>query len=354
MSTSARFGQSLREARERRGLTIEQLSQETTIPVVHIEALETGLVDALPRAMYRRAEARAYAEAVGLDPDVVLTELRRASDGHSASREPRDLPRTIETAEVAARQPRAPVAAAETEDAGPRIARAIVLLVIGCAGLMWEQGTTPAIDIPLAPATAVPALDPASLIGEAVRIAEPPPAPPSMRRVLFEPGASARQRPGDGRMDEGMLVIRSTPPGARVTVNGVGWGETPVAVRYLPMGTMRVRVGNTSYGVQERVVQLTPDQPTRTLRFTLRQQRQRAASSAQPRGDMLVITSIPAGARVTVNGIGWGTTPLSIRHLPAGAQRVRLVKERFKSEERVVYVGEERPGRLSVTLKPRS
>jgi transcriptional regulator with XRE-family HTH domain len=348
MSASVRFGQTLREARERRGLSIEQLSQETTIPVVHIEALETGQVNALPRAMYRRAEARAYAEAVGLDPDVVLTDLRRAAEGPSgadvASVPPPRLPG------------RAPVRVDETKNAGVRLTRAIVLLLIGCAALMWEDGGSPGVDIPLNPAMTVPAFDPASLIDEAVRIAEPPKAPPTMRRVLYEPGtdANGQRVPNNGRLDGGVLVIRSTPAGARVTVNGVGWGDTPVAIRYLPMGTMRVRVGSTEYGVQERVVQLTSEQPSRTLRFTLREERRRAATTTKPRGDMLVITSVPAGARVTVNGIGWGTTPLSIPHLPAGTQRVRLVKEQFQSEERIVHIGEERPGRLSITLKPQS
>ena len=352
MSASARFGQSLREARERRGLDIEQLSKETTIPVHHIEALETGLLGSLPRAMYGRAEARAYAEAVGLDPDVVLTDLRRAGEDHRAEPDAAVVPAAVASKPVPSGSPRPPAA---NGDAGPRLLRAIVLLVIGCAALWFERDNSPAGDMPVSTAMTLPALDAANLIDEAVRIAEPPAVPTGMRRVLFDPqGGDAMSGPGVARLDGGVLVVRSTPSGARVTVNGVGWGETPVAIRYLPMGTMRVRVAKADFGVRERVVQLTPDEPRTTLRFTLPQTRRRAAAPTRPRGDVLTITTVPAGARVTVNGIGWGTTPLSIKHLPAGTQRVRLVKEQFEPEERVVQASEEQPGRLAVTLKPRS
>jgi hypothetical protein len=117
---------------------------------------------------------------------------------------------------------------------------------------------------------------------------------------------------------------------------------------------MRVRIAKADYHVEERIVRLTQANPARTMRLTLPPLPRRVAARPSPAGDMLVITSVPAGARVTVNGIGWGTTPLTIAHLPAGEQRVRIVKEQFHSEERVLHVGEQRPGRVAVTLKPES
>ena len=71
------FGEFLRDARERRGLTIQQIASETRIPWRHLDALEHGNLDAVPGGVYRRAEIRAYADAVGLDrtprPDAVRT-----------------------------------------------------------------------------------------------------------------------------------------------------------------------------------------------------------------------------------------------------------------------------------------
>jgi hypothetical protein len=54
----------------------------------------------------------------------------------------------------------------------------------------------------------------------------------------------------------------------------------------------------------------------------------------------LVVTSEPAGARVTVNGIGWGVTPIAIRHLPPGDKRVRVSKEGYRAAERVLALEE--------------
>ena len=58
------------------------------------------------------------------------------------------------------------------------------------------------------------------------------------------------------------------------------------------------------------------------------------ASAPEPAG--LVIITEPEGARVTINGVGWGTTPITIRHLPSGAKRIRVTKSGYQSEERVV------------------
>ena len=71
-------GELLRRARERRGLALQQIAQETKIPLRHLWALERDDFDALPGGLYRRAEVRAYAAAVGLDPAVALACLDRA------------------------------------------------------------------------------------------------------------------------------------------------------------------------------------------------------------------------------------------------------------------------------------
>ena len=74
----AHFGEFLRDARERRGLTVRDVSNETKIPRRHLEAFEHGDLTVVPHRMYRRAEVRAYAQAVGLDQNVALAELENA------------------------------------------------------------------------------------------------------------------------------------------------------------------------------------------------------------------------------------------------------------------------------------
>ena len=65
----------------------------------------------------------------------------------------------------------------------------------------------------------------------------------------------------------------------------------------------------------------------------------------------LRVTSEPSGARVTVNGIGWGQTPLTIEHLSPGIKTVRVTREGCASQERRVDIQSSRPAaRLHVTL----
>ena len=44
--------------------------------------------------------------------------------------------------------------------------------------------------------------------------------------------------------------------GARVTINGIGWGQTPVTVKNLPLGTKTVRLTSDGYASQQRTVEL--------------------------------------------------------------------------------------------------
>ena len=52
------LGESLRRARERRGLTLEKVARETKIPQRHLEALEHDNLTAFPSTFYQRAEIR--------------------------------------------------------------------------------------------------------------------------------------------------------------------------------------------------------------------------------------------------------------------------------------------------------
>jgi len=70
----------------------------------------------------------------------------------------------------------------------------------------------------------------------------------------------------------------------------------------------------------------------------------------QPQTSELVITSEPPGARVTVDGIGWGVTPVTVRHLPPGTKRIRVTKDGYSSEEREARVAD-RPSELHISLR---
>jgi hypothetical protein len=69
------------------------------------------------------------------------------------------------------------------------------------------------------------------------------------------------------------LRVITNPPGARVTVDGVGWGQSPMTIRTLPPGSRLVRVTLDGYGAQERHVAVPGDTSRTTVRITLRRLR---------------------------------------------------------------------------------
>jgi len=72
---SGGFGSKLREARERRGISIRQISASTKISVAALEALEHNDLARLPGGIFSRAFVRSYAAEVGLDPDTAIREF---------------------------------------------------------------------------------------------------------------------------------------------------------------------------------------------------------------------------------------------------------------------------------------
>jgi hypothetical protein len=65
----------LRRERERRQIALSSISANTKISVSLFEALERGDVSRWPGGIFRRSFIRAYAEAIGLDPDDVAREF---------------------------------------------------------------------------------------------------------------------------------------------------------------------------------------------------------------------------------------------------------------------------------------
>ncbi len=90
VETMLEIGDSLREARSRRGLELADVEAATRIRVRYLEALEQERFHLLPAGPYRRSFLREYAEFLGLDGDIYANEydLRFAP----AEPEPPSLP----------------------------------------------------------------------------------------------------------------------------------------------------------------------------------------------------------------------------------------------------------------------
>jgi transcriptional regulator with XRE-family HTH domain len=98
-ATEVGFGNQLRLERERRRITLASIASVTKISLALLQGLERDDVSRWPSGIFRRSFIRAYAQAVGLDADMVAREFLEYF------RDPADPPSPV-TAESAPRHAR--------------------------------------------------------------------------------------------------------------------------------------------------------------------------------------------------------------------------------------------------------
>jgi len=75
---SESFGAQLRQRRDAQGIALESVANETKIKLSLLEALERDDVSHWPGGLFRRSFIRAYAQAIGIDPDRTVREFLAA------------------------------------------------------------------------------------------------------------------------------------------------------------------------------------------------------------------------------------------------------------------------------------
>jgi len=123
------LGQKLKEAREAKGLTIDQLHEITKIQKRHLVAIEEGNYDVLPGAFYARAFIKQYADAVGLNGEELLVE-HQSTIPQSEKREVPQVSTGQKTQETMQKSSSWPIA-----DHMPKIL--VALLVIAVGVVIW-------------------------------------------------------------------------------------------------------------------------------------------------------------------------------------------------------------------------
>lgn len=78
MTGAHAFGESLKRHREVRGIPLDVVASQTKIGPAFLVALERGDCSKWPGGIYSRAWIRAYAAAIGLDPDEVGARFNRS------------------------------------------------------------------------------------------------------------------------------------------------------------------------------------------------------------------------------------------------------------------------------------
>ena len=232
VSTPNSLGEMLRRARELRGLTLERIARETKIPQRHLEAFERDNLTAVPSGFYQRAELRTYAQAVGLDQRLALAELESAL-APVDTREPRET--RASRGGQASMSPLPYIAAAVA-------GIAVIAALFGRARVEPASQVEPRVETPAA-------TDSAPLHGT---------VPPEIAAssVSLQVAADPTQAVPVPAESVTALVVKTQPEGARVTVNGIGWGSSPATIPYLEPGQKRIRVSKEGYVAVERVLQV--------------------------------------------------------------------------------------------------
>ncbi|RQD75410.1 MAG: helix-turn-helix domain-containing protein [Candidatus Syntrophonatronum acetioxidans] len=97
--TVKELGKTLKEAREEKGLTYEEVFEKTKIQPRYLKALEEGNLDVFPGEVYARGSLRNYARILGLDEKMVLNEYyqHRGHYSEALSREKKSREKPLYT-----------------------------------------------------------------------------------------------------------------------------------------------------------------------------------------------------------------------------------------------------------------
>src|SRR5882672_5478621 len=160
---SRTVGARLREAREKRGVSLRQIANNTRISVMSLEALERSDLSRLPGGIFTRAFIRAYAQEVGLDSERMIQDFIAELPPES----------TVATAHTVAMEDGEKL---ESDRKAVATAMKLILVSVPIAGFVMYYGThraTPAASPTGAP---VPVTGSATT-GDAARsgVASPPP-----------------------------------------------------------------------------------------------------------------------------------------------------------------------------------
>jgi len=236
------FGEYLRRHRQQRRLSLAEIAASTKLQVSRLDALERGDVARIPTGIYGRALVSAYASTVGLDPKEMVVEFEKL------------FPRP-ELPLPAIEQLKPPATAGREIPGWVGSVAAVLILCGGYAGLAYwpmlqattEQATVESTARSVA-ASAQAQVEVVGTTGENAQLSDV--------QLAFNEAAPPPPAPV-----ENILRVTSAPTGARVTVNGIGWGSTPLTVQYLPPGEKTVRVTKDGFESAETTVTLAEGAP---------------------------------------------------------------------------------------------
>lgn len=311
------FGQNLRQAREARNITLQEVAASTKVSSRALQALEDERFDLLPGGIFNKGFVRAYARCVGLDEEKTVAEYLEAAKLAT----PEIDMQTLSTQVSAARQ--------GAHDRGPSAATLVgvlALIVAIAMGAVWlrelrkdsrehaaaRQGTVPG-----APAATTPSL----AVGS-----EPNQAPAATGNTTD--GGAALNAPQNASQNAGQGVAQGVsqnaqnanqsapaqPVAASAGAAPVGSEHPSAPVEISISATARAWISVSSDGKTVETLTLDPEKPEARTR------------SYKGKEKVTLVVGNPAGLSVIYNGKPAGTLgmvghPATITFTPQGMEK---------------------------------
>jgi cytoskeleton protein RodZ len=267
-------GESLRRARLKRNLALEEISDELKISTRFLQAIESDQYDKLPGGVFAKSFVRQYARLLGLDEEEIAGRMQQAMGPVE------EAPQFSERPKVGGGAPIQVPKVDEWETVGDKrfrwsgwlSAALLVAVMLVCSAVYaWMQRPKPpaaAQAVPPAQSAALSVPIPAPVVAQpepAPGVTAPPastvePAAPPSQLPEQKPVEQAEQKPAEPKTAP--APARVTPPNPDATVHVEVSAEEPVWVlartdgKYAFSATMDAHTTRTVEGVKEVTLRL--------------------------------------------------------------------------------------------------
>ena len=138
----------------------------------------------------------------------------------------------------------------------------------------------------------------------------------------------------------GSLVLNSTPDGASVIIGEDYCGSTPLTIGGIEPGTYTVTFSRFGYTKLSTPVSVKAGQTTEVTGTLL------------PLTGSLEITTSPTGARILLDSVNQGISPLTLENLTMGNHTLTVIKEGHVTTEQMVRIISGRTTQITIPLVP--
>lgn len=138
----------------------------------------------------------------------------------------------------------------------------------------------------------------------------------------------------------GLVLLRSTPAGADIEINGAHRGKTPLLLTDLLLGKYRLKASALGYLSRDVEFEIESRSP------------QLVSVSLASDSSVLAVTTQPPGASVKVNGLSKGVTPCTLDRLPAGENELVISLPGYVVYRSKIKLLANEEETLDISLKP--